>query len=105
MKKPETIAKATQGGFPDAAFAKTHPTIAEYLSDDQWEDGTPRELSTLQIKTQDGLVLAVLQDHALSRGLYVVGETVTAALKALEKHASEPTADWRTWKAFRGKKK
>lgn len=105
MKRPDVVQRAAEGGFPDPAFAKQFPTLAEYLGDDRWEDGQPRDLSSIQLKVQDGMVLAVLQDHELSRGLYVVGDSVQAALKALEKHASSPTADWRAWKQYRGKKK
>lgn len=105
MKKPEVVAKAAEGGCPDPAFTKLYPTLAEYIGDDRWEDGTPRERSSLQVKVQDGMILAVLQDHDLSRGLYVVGESVTEALRSLEKHAKDPAADWRAWKAYKGKRK
>lgn len=104
MKRPEAAAAAESGVFPDPAFAKIHPTLAEYLGDDRWEDGSARERSSLQLKVQDGVILAVLQDHELSRGLYVVGESVTAALRALEKHAGGPGADWRSWKIRKAKK-
>lgn len=103
MKRPEVVSASENGTFPDASFAKAHPTLSEYMSEDRWDDGKPRERSTVQLKLQDGAILATLQDHDLQRGLYVVGASVAEALKSLEKHAASPTADWRMWK--RGKSK
>ena len=104
MKRPEATQVARDGMFPDGKWAQALPTIAEYLSSEAWDDGSSRERSSLSIKVQDGCILAVLQDHEFGRGLYVVGATVDAALKSLEKALQSPSADWRVWKSAKKKK-
>jgi len=91
--------------FPDETWVKGLPLLCEYLSLGAFEDGTPRELSTVTIRYQDGLVLASLSDHEERAGLYRTGESVQLALKALEKALSGGTADWRPWGGSKKPKK
>ena len=105
MKRPEPIPEGdpSSTSFPDATWAKSMPHVCEYLHDDRWEDGKPREVSTIVIKEEDGRVVVALNDKDLSRSLYRSGETVAEALKALEKALATQSADWRKW--FSGPKK
>lgn len=100
MKKPDaaTSAAGTSGPFPDADWVKRFPMVCEYLSAAAFDDGTPRQLSSLTLREQDGMVLASISDMELSRGLYRTGATVRDALAALEKALETMTADWRPWK-------
>ena len=105
MKKPESgVTPTWLGKFPDEKWLKVFPCLCEYLADETWEDGTGRELSTLTIKSQEGHVLAVLNDVAMRRSLYVAGESVEQAVKALERSLGSPGADWRPWGGARKKK-
>jgi hypothetical protein len=89
--------------FPDEAWLKKLPTICEYLADDAWDDGSPRELSTVSIKCVEGRVVAVLNDPEERRSLYVSGESVMKAMESLERALGSPQADWRRWQGS-GKK-
>lgn len=105
MKRPDTpVAGAGGGDFPDEKWKTGLPTLVEYMTSEKWDDGKERELSSVAIKFQDGLVLAVLNDPEMRRGLYVTGDTVEKALKALERNASDPKADWRQWGGNKKKK-
>jgi hypothetical protein len=107
MKRPDPATAEAPGGpaqFPDDRWVKSMPLLCEYLASDAWDDGKPREQSTVSIKCQDGRVLAVLNDLEMRRSLYVSAETVEGALKALEKHLGSSLADWRAWKGPARKK-
>lgn len=104
MKRPDNADRVLgPNDFPDDKWRKLFPTIVEYMSCEKWEDGKARAISTVQLKLQDGRILASLSDHDLQRGLYVAGEHVEAALKALERALTSDNADWRYWGG--GKKK
>ena len=107
MKK-RTV-EASPGGakapFPDEGWVKRYPTLCEYLSHLEYDDGSKRELSTLTVKEQDGRVLLSLNDRDTDSTAYISGENVGAALAALEKALVAGNADWRKWKGGGGKKK
>jgi len=98
MRRPEEV-PTTQppGKMPDESWVKAYPILSEQLGDDRWDDGTPREVSTLGLKVEDGRIVASLNDKECKRSLYRSGETVKGALVALEKALSDPGADWRPW--------
>ena len=108
MLRKEARGSAETGSGPSdflaSKWAQAHPSVAEYLTQDKWEDGSARELSTLSIKVQDSGILAVLNDVDSRRSLYVFGTTFEAALKSLEGALAKPGADWRAW-SQKGKKK
>jgi len=90
--------------WPDDAFRRKHPTLVEWMSDGRWEDGSARELSSLSLKWQDGMVLAALNDQEGKRTLYKAAVGVPEAILAIEKALSSPNPEWRSWGA-RTKKK
>ena len=99
MRKPEPLAPT--GGqplFPDEMWLKKLPTICEYLSHTTYEDGSPRETSTISVKEQDGKVLVALNDKQESRGLYRSAGSVQEAMALIEKALATNSADWRVWK-------
>lgn len=98
MRRPdETPSDQPAGKWPDGDWAKKLPLLSEHLGDTTWEDGAPRELSTLTVKCEDGRIVVALNDREGHRSLYRSGETVNDALKALEKAVGDPGADWRAW--------
>lgn len=97
MKRPEDTVKEEGAAMPDEKWAKSLPTLCEYLVTTEWEGGGAREPSTLVLKVQNGCILAAVNDVALKRSLYVSGDTVEATLKSMEKALQSPTADWRKW--------
>lgn len=90
-------AAALSGGWPDAGFKAKCPVLTAFLEDDKWDDGKPRELSSLSLKLQDGLVLGVLNDQDGRRSLYRAAQTVAEVLQKLDESASDPESDWRAW--------
>lgn len=106
MKRPIDVAVASGGEkpFPDADWMKRFPILCEMLAHDGYDDGTPREQSTITIREQDGLVLVSLQDKDMERGLYRTGKHVLGALEAIEKCLANASADWRPWKEPGGKR-
>jgi len=104
IERPTSGADEGGGVWPDESFSKGHPLIVEYMTQDKWPDGKRRELSSVSIKFQDGMVLGTLSDHATSRSLFRTAVTVLGAFKALEKALGSPDADWRPWRGSKGKK-
>lgn len=107
LRKPTQADQAAQGSpkaLLETPWCKRLPALSEYLCSDSWDDDSPRELSTLTLKVQDGGFLAVMNDLALRRSCYYWGGTVEDALKALEKALGGTGADWRAW-SHKGKKK
>jgi len=107
MKRPDEPASGStgEGKWPDEVWVKKYPVLCEHLGDERWEDGTPREPSTLGIKSEEGRIVVSVNDKELNRSLYRSGGTVDEALKAIEKAIIDPKADWRYWSGKGGRKK
>lgn len=90
--------------WPDEAFAKKYPQLVMWLTDDRWEDGTARELSSLSVKYQEGTVLMALNDQDGKRTLYKAAGSVAEGFQAVEKALQTGAAEWRAWN-HRTKKK
>lgn len=106
VKKPPlaTTAEGKVTPLTDDKFAKKYPTVLEYLTDVQWDDGTERERSTVSLFIEDGAFKLALNDKALRRSLYVTADTMEAAFSVLERSLQAPQADWRGWNAKTKKK-
>lgn len=106
MKKPEKSVKGRSSkSWPDGAWLDMYPCLVEHISDETWEDGSPREVSTLVIRGQDGRVLGALNDRETKCSLYRSGDTVGEVLEALEKVLEDGIGDWRSWSGKGGGKK
>lgn len=106
MKKPVKDGAAPRvsvGVCSDEQFCKRYPTIVTYLTDDQWDDKTAREVSVLSVSVRDGLIALALNDKECKQSLYTQAETLGEALKLLEGCLVDGSGVWRPWKA--GKKK
>lgn len=88
---------------PDTVFAKKYPKISEFMSDGWWEDGKPRELSSIAINFNGGVVNIGLSDHAQARTAYSTAESIEEALGLLEASLVSGRPVWRSWKAGKGK--
>lgn len=77
------------------SFAGTYPAVWEYLAMGAWDDGSPRERSTLLIMFQDGLVKLCLTDKALERACWTASDDLDDALAGLEGALAGGTAEWR----------
>lgn len=100
MKRPSQASVAAQAntGCPDPELLRMYPCIVAYLTDGQWEDKKPRELSSLTVSIAGGMVQVGLNDKALSRSAYTSAGMLDEALQLMEDALREEVIQWRTWK-------
>lgn len=106
MKKPsqrqaEAVGQTTT---PDEGFNKRFPTVAAYICDDKWEDGTDREPSTFSVSCRDGLIQIAMNDKELKQSLYTSAGSLQEALGLMEKALAAGVDAWRPWKTGKGRK-
>lgn len=99
MKRPDapTPRLIVVGSFPEKSWEAKHPEIMAFLTDVSYDDGTPRELSTVALFTEDGAFKVALNDKDMKRSLYVSGDSAMTALDALEAVLKRGGGDWRAW--------
>jgi len=71
------------------------PSLFAYLSDDQWEDGSPRMRSTLIIFCEGDTFKACLTDKDNDLTLWAASRTLVDLFGSLEGRLGDPEADWR----------
>jgi len=99
--KPKLI---VVGSFPEKSWEGKHSEIMAFLTDVAYDDGTPRELSTISLFVEDGMFKAALNDKDMRRSLYVTAESMLGALGALEATLLRGGGDWRPWNKATKKK-
>ena len=103
MKKPtesgKGLVRAAGAGFMVEEKARW-PQLIEYLNAAAWDDGSPRETSTLMLLIEDGWLKVCLNDRAVGRSLWQSADTLMDALDALEDHLVAGTGEWRVKKPF-----
>ena len=104
MRREASVTPEGNVPFPDDRIRKDCPLLASHLADEYWDDGKPRDPSTLTIKVQDGRINLALNDREEKASLYVMGDTIAEATKALEKQLGLSNADWRAWTGQKKKK-
>jgi hypothetical protein len=71
------------------------PATREYLELTQWEDGSPRQPSTVTIFVEHGLVKLCLHDRDQNRSCWVSGDSFEAAWASLEDGLAAGNVEWR----------
>jgi hypothetical protein len=84
-------------------WATAYPSLSEYVSSAVWEDGTPRETSTLLMFFEEGLFKMCLTDRALQRSLWSSGEEPADCWATLEVLLTEGRGEWRKSKGYGNK--
>lgn len=90
---------AAAGGaveLSDPEFAGSYPGLWAYLTQAKWEDGSPRQLATLGVYPDRGLIRVMLRDPNHGVILWCAVTTFTDLWAALESLLNDPRADWRT---------
>lgn len=107
MKRPVKQEKGDAGVCvcPDAKLQAQYPLLIEHITDEEWDDGTSRERSTITIICEGGLMKVSLNDRELERSLWRSGMTLQEALGSLEKALGSSKADWRPWPGRKGRQK
>ena len=102
MRKPVDRA---EGGGPSVqlddggALLSAYPHVVEYCVESSWDDGAPRETSTLLLFVEEGRWKLCLHDRALSRSAWVSGASPEACLEALEAALGSEVVEWRRKRA------
>lgn len=96
VSRPSKGAPASQlGAVVDTQLQARCPALWEYLTCDRWEDGKPRQVSTLLVFCEDGVWKACLNDRAAARSLWVVLDVPSGAWDAVERTLTGERPDWR----------
>lgn len=101
LRKPSEDAGQPRSnkGWSDKSFQKDYPALWEYLTSEAWDNGQPRETSTLLVFASEGRWKACLHDRALSAHLWAEGGSWDDLLACLEERLSDPKAAWREVRA------
>jgi len=106
VKKPDSsVPNGTELTTPivGAIFA-SHSAIWEMMTCDKWDDGTPRERATLLVLCDGGILKLWLNDRALSRAAWISGDSLEAAMEALDHGIAEDSLPWRPQASTKRKK-
>lgn len=72
-----------------------YPVLWEFLTEAVFSDGAERQLPTLLLLCEDGLIKGCLNDRAELRSAWVSGEGLDAVLEALDCRLKEESMEWR----------
>jgi len=108
MRKPasrrEPDADARGGIFDlDTLLPRRSPTLFQFLTDDHWDDGSPREPGTLLLFADGGRFKACLNDRDSGSSVFVSGVSLEAILEALEEGLAGDSLEWRAKKPQGGR--
>lgn len=97
LVKPAVIGGVTQApaASRESEFATLHPSLWEYLSCEQWADGSARVPASLLIFVEGGLLKACVNDRALERTGWATGPTLEAVLASLDAGIASDGIEWR----------
>lgn len=77
------------------ALALRYPTMWEFLSLSQWEDGSVRSTGTILLFQETGQVKACLHDRDAGVSTFVSATSLTRCLDAVEAGLDGDSLDWR----------
>lgn len=103
LQRSRTVGSASPGEqvpVGECSLSKRMPTVTEFLSLDQWEDGSSRVRGTFKVLIEGGVWKACLNDVDGNCYAFVSAKTFTALLEVLERGLAGQTHDWRPSKLF-----
>jgi hypothetical protein len=98
LKKPEPKSNGSVDALSascEGSLPKRLPTLAEWLSACQWEDGSLRVTSTLSVSVADGKWKLRINDRDGERVAFLSGDTLDGVLDSLERALVKSSVDWR----------
>lgn len=109
LKRPLLPSAGSAGTFMSAAtgsWGKSYPTLCEFLSACQWEDGSSRECGKLTLfwDKEDGRWKAFVNCLDTRRTGCVSAEDPAALLQCVERSLAGDKMDFRPWKKDKGRK-
>ena len=88
-------AAAAGGTLVDPKFQQSCPVLWQYLTQQTWEDGSPREPSGLTVFVQDGLFKGLLRENTQQLCLWVAATSFFGLLESFERELGKDQPDWR----------
>lgn len=105
MKREKPPASPTKGmwAVPDKDWARLYPQITTHLCDSWWDDGSPRETSSLTVRMGEGSVQISLTDYELKRTAFTTADTFEAAMALMEEALAKGQCRFHPWKGSAGR--
>lgn len=97
IKRPETPSASGNGqGAPiEGMLGKKYPLVLEMLSATTYEDGGPRQTSTLLLFVEGGTVKGCLNDRDIGRTAWAASTTLEGLLASFESRLEKDGLEWR----------
>lgn len=95
-----TLTQAMQ----DLEFETLYPMLFAHLTSPTWSDGTTRQLSTVTLFADGGVVKCLLKDREMGLCLWASCPTITNVFAVLETLLLDPQAEWRMDRVVAGGK-
>lgn len=89
------VADAPGRVMSDPEAAKRWPLLLAYLTQDKWDDNTPRQPSSLLLFGDGGLIKLMLRDRDAALCCWVACPTLSDGFDAMEAALGDPGTDWR----------
>lgn len=86
----------------DVAFLKDYPLIFAHVSQDRWDDGSPRETSGISVYVKNGMWQGRLRDPNTAKCLWVTAPTFRDWFAVLERALAQPRPEWRDDRQYPG---
>lgn len=77
------------------SFYRSFPTVADFLRQDRWEDGSRRTPGVLMLLMDQGWCKAWVHDKDAKRAAWVSATTFAGLLEAVESGIQEDSLEWR----------
>lgn len=87
------------GGAVQSDAAALYPSLMEYITGENWDDGSTRTTASLLLFYEAGLFKVCLNDRATERTGWATGATPELALSSLDRMLASDGMEWRKSKA------
>jgi hypothetical protein len=106
-KRSAGLERSSQGASIESfgSWAKTYPSLCEFLASTTYEDGSSRECGTLTLGTADGRLRVSLNDKDTNQYCFLTADSLEKALKRACQAIEAGDGDWRESDPEYGKKK
>lgn len=97
MKKPNVDLKGEPLDelWDDEGFKIVYPNLYEHLKETKYDDGTPRQTSTLLIFSDNGCLKLCLSDRDNNRSVFVSAVDFDTAMVKIERGLAEDNLPWK----------
>lgn len=97
LKKPDPIEQAVRffSGARTGDDWVLYPSLMEYLTEERYEDGSPRRTSTITVFAQDGQIKGSLNDRDTDRVAFATAASIEELLGVFEAKLASSSIEWR----------